>query len=310
MFRLFVIALLSGLPLRSGATETGPLREAQTSFQNVVVKPGDTLWGISHSYLKDPARWDEILKYNRLPTEDPTVALPGMTLRVPIRLIKTSLRAAHVVFLVNKVLYRRKETADWKGTKVAMEVYQGDTLRTLEDSKARVLFLNKELLNLEQNSMAVIKPSEDADVELKEGSVFAGRARIVTSSARITPRTRDTRYAATVEPNLTTLVEVFKGAAAVAAQGASVEVPAGMQTRVAPGLAPEMPAPLEDAADLEARAQEFASAATVGGGAAPDPRVPPPQPEPEADAEELRSDIKVLKIGEPILGYHVQASPL
>jgi LysM domain-containing protein len=278
-------------------------------MQDVVVRPGDTLWGISHTYLKDPARWDEILKFNRLPTQDPTVALPGMTLRVPVRLIKTSLRAAHVVFLVNKVLYRRKETASWKDSKMAMEVFQGDSLRTLDESKARVMFLNKELLNLEQNSMAVIKPSDqDADVELKAGSVFTGHARIVTSTARITPRTGDTRYSATVEANLTTRVEVFKGAAAVAAQGASVVVPAGMQTRVAPGLAPEMPQPLEDMAGLEARAQEFASAATVGGGAAPEPKVPPPQPEPEADAEEMRSDIQVLKIGEPISGYHVEAS--
>jgi hypothetical protein len=132
----------------------------------------------------------------------------------------------------------------------------------------------------------------------------------VTSTARITPRTGDTRYSATVESNMTTRVEVFKGAAAVAAQGASIVVPAGMQTRVAPGLAPEMPRPLDDPSQLAERAQEFASAASVGGGAAPDPKLAPPQPEPEADAEELRSDIQVLKIGQPILGYHVQAAVL
>ena len=310
MLSPFVIALLfssGALPAR--AEEPVALREAQTTFQNVVVRPGDTLWGISHAYLKDPARWDEILKYNKLPTQDPTVALPGLTLRVPIRLIKTSLRAAHVVYVVNKVLYRRKETAAWNGTKMAMEVFQGDSLRTLEESKARVMFLSKELLNLEQNSMAVIEsPERDADVELKSGSAFTGRARIVTSTARITPRTGDTRYSATVEPNMTTRVEVFKGAAAVAAQGASIVVPAGMETSVAPGLAPEMPKRLRNSAELEARAQEFASAATVGGGAAPNPKVPPPQPEPEAAADNLRADIQVLKIGQPILGYHVQAS--
>jgi LysM repeat protein len=292
-----------------GASVPDGIREESTTFQNVVVRPGDTLWGISHAYLQDPSRWDEILKYNRLPTSDPTVALPGMTLKVPIRLIKTSLRAAHVVYVVNKVLYRRKETADWKDSKTAMEVFQGDSLRTLDESKARVMFLNKELMSLEQNSMAVIKPSDqDADVVLKAGSVFTGHARVVTATARITPRTGDTRYSATVAPDMTTRVEVFKGAAAVASQGTSVVVPAGMETRVAPGLAPEMPRPLENEAELEARAQEFASAATVGGGAAPNPKVPPPQPEPEADAENLRSDIQVLKIGQPIQGYHVQAS--
>jgi hypothetical protein len=92
-----------------------------------------------------------------------------------------------------------------------MEVIQGDTLRTLEESKARVLFLNRDLLNLDQNSMAVVKPSEDpdADISLRRGSVFAGRARVVTATALITPRSGDTRYAASVDSALTTKVEVF-----------------------------------------------------------------------------------------------------
>ncbi|MFI5347183.1 MAG: LysM peptidoglycan-binding domain-containing protein [Elusimicrobiota bacterium] len=274
------------------------------------MRPGDTLWSISHAVLKDPAKWDEILKYNKLPTSDPTVALPGMTLRVPVRLIKVSLRAAHVVFLVNQVLTRRKDRADWKNAKESMEVFRGDSLRTLEDSKARVRFLNKDILSLDQNSMAVIKPSADpdADVELKAGSVFAGHARVVTATARVTPRTGDTRYSASVDANLATKVEVFAGAAAVAAQGREVVVPAGMQTSVFPGLSPEPPKALDMPAELEARAQEYASAAANGGGVAAQPRVPPPTPEPEADAESLRGDIRVLKIGQPIQGYHVSVS--
>ena len=147
-------------------------------FQLVVVKPGDTMWAIANKYLKDPSRWDEILKHNTLPTKDPTVALPGLTLRVPVRLIKAQLRAAHLVYAVNRVLYRRKETASWKSGQLAQELFQGDTLRTLDESKARVKLLDKELLSLEPNSMAVIKPSgRDGDLELQAGSVFAGRAR-------------------------------------------------------------------------------------------------------------------------------------
>jgi hypothetical protein len=287
-----------------------PSRAApETAMQNVVVKPGDTLWGIAHKYLKDPARWDEILKNNRLPTADPTVALPGMTLKVPVKLIKNSLRAAKLVYEINRVLYRRRDSADWKGTQMEMELFQGDWLRTLEESKARVKFLNKELLNLEPNSMAVIKPSDqDADVELRAGSVFAGRARVVTANARVTPRTVDTRYAASIEPDLTTRVEVFKGRAGVEAQGSQVEVPAGMQTRVAPGLAPEVPRAIETLPVLEARAQEFASAESVGGGAAPNPRLAAALPVPDADAATLRGDIDSLSVGVPILGYHVQAA--
>lgn len=282
----------------------------EESFQAVVVKPGDTLWAISHKFLKDPARWDEILKHNKLPTKDPTVALPGMTLLVPVRLIKANLRAAHLVYAINRVLYRRKETADWKGGKLAMELFQGDSVRTLDESKARVKLLDKELFSLEPNSMAVIKPQDkDGDIELKSGSVFAGKARVVTATALVTPRTVDTRYAASVEADLTTRVEVYTGVAAVDAQGSSVEVPAGMSTRVQPGLAPEVPRAIANLPDIENRALEFASAVKVGGLAAPDPRGPAaPPPAPEADADSLRGDVTSLRVGLPIMGYRVQAS--
>ena len=275
----------------------------------MVVKPGDTLWSLAHRYLKDPSKWDEILKHNRLPTSDPTVALPGMTLRVPVRLIKAQLRAAHLVYVVNRVNHRRVETAEWKPSRQEMELFQGDSLRTFEDSRARVKFLDKELLSLEPNSMAVIKPADqETDVVLKSGSVFAGRSRVLTSSARITPKTRDTRYSARVESDMSTKVEVFKGLAAVDAQGSVVEVPAGMVTRVQPGLAPELPKKLENTMDLEARALEFSSAEEMGGGAAPKARVIAPAPEAEADAETLRGDIQSLHVGVPILGFHVQAA--
>lgn len=286
------------------------LIEESTQFQAVVVKPGDTLWSIAHAWLKDPAKWDELLKHNKLPTADPTVALPGLTLKVPVKLIKTSLRAAHVVFLVNKVSFRRRGRPDWKDASLSMEVFQGDGLRTHEDSKARVLFLNKELLSLDADSMAVIKPVEDpsADVQLKAGSIVGGRARVVTATARVTPRTKDTRFTARVEADLTTRVEVLKGAAAVAAKGREVVVPAGMGTLVAPGEAPSAPAPVEDLAGLEERVQEFDSALGRGGGIASEPRKPPPPPQPEADAESLRADIHVLQIGQPIQGFHVLAA--
>jgi len=283
---------------------------ADLDFQIVVVKPGDTMWAIANKYLKDPARWDEILKHNTLPTKDPTVALPGMSLRVPVRLIKSQLRAAHLVYAINRVLFRRKETPAWKTGALAMELFQGDTIRTLAESKARVKLLDKELLSLEQNSMAVIKPmGRDGDIELRAGSVFAGRARVVTASASVTPRTVDTRYSATVEADLTTRVDVFKGAAGVDAQGSSVEVPAGMSTRVRPGLAPEVPKQIANVPELENRAFEYASAVKVGGGYAPDPRGPAgPPPVAEADADSLRGDLSSLRVGLPIAGYLVQAA--
>ncbi len=285
----------------------GPARAAE-KLQDVIVKPGDTLWSISHQWLDDPSRWDEILKHNKLPSSDPTVALPGMTLRVPVRLIKAPLRAAKLTYYVNMVTRRARDSAAWKDVTLGMQLYRGDTLRTHEDSRARVMMLDKELLGLEPNSMAVIKPADDNDLILTRGSVFAGKAKVVAGTAKIVPKSADTRYAATIQPNLTTKVEVFVGTATVSAHGGSVDVPAGMETLVPQGMIPQPPRALTDSFLLEVRAHEYASAKTTGGGFAPDPRPAPPPREPEGDVEAVRSDISVLRIGQPIKGYHVQAS--
>jgi hypothetical protein len=277
-------------------------------LQDVVVMPGDTLWSISNRWLDDPARWDELLKHNRLPSSDPTVALPGMTLHVPVRLIKAALRAARLTYYVNMVRRRPRDHAAWLDVSLGMNLYQGDTLRTHEDSRARVMLLNRELLSLEANSMAVLKPGGDSDLSLTRGSVFASRAKLVVGTARVTPRSADTRYSATVEPNLTTKVEVFRGSATVSANGGAVDVRAGMETLVAPGMLPSPPAPVRDIAQLEIRAQEYASSLTTGGGLAPDPRPALPPRAPEGDVEVIRGDISSLKIGQPIKGYHIQAS--
>jgi hypothetical protein len=303
MTRTALAAACALLALRLGAAAADP-----APLQDVVVKPGDTLWSIANRYLDDPARWDEILKHNRLPTRDPTVALPGMTLRVPTRLIKAALRAAHLTYFVNDVRTRRSETAAWAPVALRMELRRGDGLRTGSDSRARVMLLDKELLNLESDSMAIIKPGEDSDLVLRRGAVFAGKARVVTASARVTPRSGETRYYASVEPDLTTRVQVIRGTATVDAQGAAVDVRAGFETSVPPGMRPKAPVPARDLPLLEAKAYEFASALKSGGGIAADPTPAPPPPEPEGDVESVRGDIQVLKIGQPIKAYHVQAA--
>ena len=307
---LFALLLWGGAPAPANAETT------DLQFQNVVVRKGDTLWGISNTYLKDPSKWDQILKYNRLPSNDPTVALPGMTLRVPVQLIKENLRAAHLIYVVNRVNYRRKETADWKDGSQNMELYRGDTLRTLDASKAKVKFLNADLLSLEANSLAIIKPpSSDYDVELKSGGVFVGHSKVVTASARITPKTLDTQYSAKVKPDLSTLVEVYTGLASVEGAGKTVDVKAGMATEVKLGLAPGVPVQIADLPEFESRAADFngelihgqarikiAAGAQLAIGADADAI------NNAVDAGELKGDVASLSVGLPISGYRVQAS--
>ena len=135
---LLAALLLPAFPMAAAASTVTSER-----MQDVIVAPGDTLWSIANKWLADPTKWDEILKHNRLPSADPTVALPGMTLRVPVKLIKVSMRAAHLTYFANMVTRRAKDTPAWKGVTLGMELYRGDTLRTHEDSRARVTMLAK-----------------------------------------------------------------------------------------------------------------------------------------------------------------------
>lgn len=221
-------------------------------LQNVVVRPGDTLWSIANTYLKDPRKWNEILKYNRLPSSDPSIAMPGMVMKVPVSLIKEQYRAASLVYYINDVLLRKSGSADWKAVVLNMNLFRSDTLRTTADARADVKFYTGEVLNLYPNSIAVLRPPDKkADVELLAGEMRGLRSRVITASARITPRTKDTEFGARIKEDLTTLVQVYKGRAAVEAQGKVVEVPEGFASEVKVDMPPSQPVKLPPLPEFE-----------------------------------------------------------
>jgi LysM repeat protein len=245
--------LLLGLLLGCAAHAAAAPEELQT----VVVRPGDTLWSISQTYLKDPTKWNQILRYNKLTAADPSIALPGMSLKIPVNLIKEQYRAARLTNLINEVLLRRTGTETWGDAKLSMDLFKNDTLRTKADSRADVRFYSGETLSLYANSIAVLRPPKhkDTDVELMAGEMRGLRSRVVTASARITPKTKDTEFGARVKDDLTTLVQVYKGKADVEAQGKTVEVQEGFASEVKLDLPPSKPVelpPLAEFADASA----------------------------------------------------------
>ncbi|MBI5209026.1 MAG: LysM peptidoglycan-binding domain-containing protein [Elusimicrobia bacterium] len=281
-------------------------------MQDLVVKPGQTLWDIANAYLKDSKKWDEILKYNKMPS-DPTVALPGMTLRVPVTLIKEDLRAAKLIIKRNAVDLRKRETADWAPARQDMQLYRDDALRTGEDSLARVNFVDQGTLQVDPNSMAIIRPlKKNYDVFLQKGGIWLGKAKVVTISAKITPRTPDTTYTAKVRSDLSTTIEVFKGKATVESQGKKQDVDAGMAAEVKLGNAPSAPFPVINASDFEARGAEFTgdfsgvrsragmttSIATV--------MALPGEAARAAKIDDINTAVEQLGVGQPIWGFRVQ----
>lgn len=273
-------------------------------LQSVSVMPGDTLWGIAEKYLKDPARWDEILEYNPQLSSDVTVALPGMTLKIPIRLIKKNLLAARLIEKVNKVLFRKKETAKWSKASKNMQLYRDDAVRTLANSHARVKFLNTDLLSLGPNSMAILKPlNKDYNVELKSAGTYLGTAKVLTATAKISPKTKDTKYLATVSKDLSTVVEVFRGRAEVEAEGKTVEVRAGMRTKIKVGKAPSIPDEIPDLPAFQARIARLGAPGAILGRAKMTIGVPGTKA-----PTGLLAEMSMLQVGEPVSGYRVQVS--
>lgn len=218
-------------------------------FQEIIVKDGQTLWAVANEYLQDPKRWPEILQYNRLPVSDPNVVLPGMKLKVPLLLIKEHLRAAHLIHLLNRVDYRRKEETLWKKALPNMELYQGDGVKTLKASLAEIKFPSGEMLKIHENSLAIIRPEEKREeVNLLMGELRASKAKVITAGAIVEPKISPTGatpdFRTKIKEDRTTLVAVYKGEVDVTAQGKTITVPAGFGSEVKLQTTPSLPIPL------------------------------------------------------------------
>ena len=81
MRQIAVVIFLAALVLLTGVGAT-------EDFITVVVKDGDTITGIAKQYMKNPGRWQELLKYNNIP--DPNHIMPGMTIKIPKSFLKNT----------------------------------------------------------------------------------------------------------------------------------------------------------------------------------------------------------------------------
>jgi hypothetical protein len=241
--RRLLRALLLAAAFAAGGLSSARAAEA---LQEIIVKDGDTLWGIANYYLKDPKRWPEILKYNPTLTDNPTVALPGMRLKVPVLLIKERLRAAELVYLLNQVRYRRNDSNIWKDAAPRMELFTDDGVRTLDQSAARIKFPAGDVVSLSENSLVILKPEKgEESVTLLSGDVRSNRSRVITGSgARVDPTGPDADFRTRVKSDKTELVLVYRGRVDVTSQGKTVRVPEGFGSEIKPLMPPTEPVPL------------------------------------------------------------------
>ena len=216
-------------------------------FQVIEAKPGQTLWEIAQIYLKDPKKWDEIIKYNNLPG-DPYQVLAGKKLRVPVNLIKEEYRAAHFDRISGDVRVRAGGKSAWEDAFKVKDLFKGDTVRTNSNSYADVRFYTGQILNLFANSMVIIKPpeSKESDIKLMTGQIKAKDTSIITISAKITPKVKNTEIAAKIKEDLSTVVQVYKGEADVEGKGQKVTLKEGFSTEIKINSIPKAPEKMPD----------------------------------------------------------------
>jgi hypothetical protein len=224
---------------------------AEEALQEIVVNPGDTMWAISKKYLKDPQKWPEIVKYNKLPTSDPTMALPGTRIKVPVTLIKEEFRSAQIIRLQPEVRYRKKADNDWKPATALMTLGYEDSVRTMKGGSARVRFPTREEIQINENSLVVLKPDRmTQEVQMLQGDIRASRAKVVMPNGTVVKPRVASDYSARIREDKTEVVFVYKGEVDVTAQGKTVRVPEGYGTVVPDKAPPSVPQPLPSFPDF------------------------------------------------------------
>ncbi len=235
---------------------------AQDGLQEVVVGPGDTLWSIANKYLKDPQKWPEIVRVNNLPAADPTMALPGTKIRIPVSLIKEEYRTAKLILMEADVRYKHKNETDFKSATPDMILKYEDSLRTMQGSQARVKFPTQETIQINENSLVVLKPEKIIqEVQLMQGAVRASKAKVIMPGGTVVhPQGKNSEYQAKVRDDESEVVFVYKGEVNVTAQGKTVHVKQGFGTHVPKSAPPLEPTPLKDFSDFNPADMPSASA--------------------------------------------------
>ncbi len=243
---ILITALLFNFNLVYSQTKILEAEDKEVILQEIEVKEGQTLSYIASYYLKDPKQWPEILKYNKLSTSDIYAPLPGMKLKVPVYIVKEKFRPAYLVYILNKVKYRKRDSVVWEEPIINMELYNDDAIATYENSRANIKFYSGEILSVDENSFITIRPElKQEEVTLYKGGVRATKAKVITDTSeivpRIDPKNPKTDFRTKIrEEDKATLVEVYEGAVDVTAQGKTVYVPKGFGTEVKP-LSPPSP---------------------------------------------------------------------
>jgi len=239
------VLVLSMVVLPSAVYAGEESGERTQKLLEIEVKRGDTLYKFADRYLDDPTKWPELLEYNKIPSGNPDLLLPGDKLLVPVALVKDEI--ADIVYLKNNVRMRRKESSRWKEAGLYERLYPEDGVRTAEKSFAQIKYLKGGRANINENSLVFLRPEKKRDnvIKLEVGELRANDVKVLTASAAIDPE-KGSEYTAKVDEAQTTTLSVFRGKVDFISSGQVVTVNEGFMSIAELNQPPSEPMKLPD----------------------------------------------------------------
>ena len=233
------------------------------------VRPGDSLWKISHDYLLSPEYWSKVQKLNGV--EDVLELPPGKRLSIPVEWLKQQPFNATIVAYHGQVeLVREKQVLPLA---LASLLQMGDGIRTGKSSSVNIAFADgSELLVLSESeilleiahplehpseartTVKIIKGRVENKVKQRNG---ARRYEVYTPAAVAAVRGTEFRVAADNNGEVMRS-EVLTGSVTVSGSGASHTVEAGFATIAKLGVPPTPPIAIPSAPDLKGLQKRFA----------------------------------------------------
>jgi hypothetical protein len=114
------------------------------------IKPGDTVWDLSHNMLKDWRYWKQVLQQNNI--KDATTIRPGMRIAIPLYIVREETSEARVEAVHGDV------TVTWQGRgetallKRGVALSVGDKVTTGSNSTALLLLDDDSAILMQENS--------------------------------------------------------------------------------------------------------------------------------------------------------------
>lgn len=139
------------------------------------VRKGDTIWGLSHKYLKDPLKFQEIQKYNNV--EFDRQIPPGVTLKFPMEYLKFAPAEVEVTAINGTAHFVRRGAKEQ--LKLEHKLVLNDILSTEKDSSVALLFADGSELLLGENSELAF----DVQTKWGETGMVDSRMRLMKGSA-------------------------------------------------------------------------------------------------------------------------------